>query len=269
MGNNEKMNFKMLFITQDDPFYVRLFFEEFFKNYGSLNEIKGVVIAEAMGKKSLLALARQMYSFYGPFDFLKVGFKYMGYKLLTGFNGFWKNTKSYSLAQLCKSYGIKVELEDDINSKKFLDYLKQMNLDLIVSVAAPLIFKKALIQLPRLGCINIHNAKLPKYRGMMPNFWQMYHDEKQMGITIHEINSKIDDGRIILQKEVQIEPNECLDSLIRRTKRIGAQYMIEAIDKIKSGDIAYIENDATEASYFSFPTRQDVRKFRAMGHKLL
>jgi methionyl-tRNA formyltransferase len=147
--------------------------------------------------------------------------------------------------------------------------VKGMNIDLIISVAAPVIFKKDIIQLPKYGCINIHHAKLPKYRGMMPNFWQMYHDEKRVGMTIHEINPKIDDGRIILQKEVDIDQRETLNALIKRTKRIGAHLMIEAIEMIRSGNVKYLENRADEGTYFSFPKREDVREFKKRGKKLI
>jgi methionyl-tRNA formyltransferase len=139
---------------------------------------------------------------------------------------------------------------------------------LIVSVAAPVLFKRDLISLPRIGCINIHNAKLPKYRGMMPNFWQLYHREKTTGITIHEINPKIDDGRILLQDEMEISEDETLDSLIRKTKKAGAHMMIEAIRRIKQEDVRYLENPATEGSYFSFPKREDVKEFKKRGGRI-
>ncbi len=269
MGNNEKVKLSVLFITQDDPFYVRLFFEEFFRIYEYLDEIKGVVIAQTMGKKSLFKLVEQMYNFYGPIDFLKMGSKYVSYKLWAILPGFLKTNGTYSLAQLCNHYGIDVIHRSDINSKEFLCRLEKMDLDLIISVAAPVIFKKDLIQLPKSGCINIHNAKLPKYRGMMPNFWQMYHNEEKVGITIHEINPKIDDGRIILQEEVDIEPNETLDSLIKRTKRIGARYIVKTINMIKSGNVKYLQNDAAEASYFSFPTKDDVKEFKRREKRIM
>ena len=219
--------FRLLFITQDDPFYVRLFFEEFFKHYKSLHEIAAVVIAHAMGKKSYAKLARQMYDFYGPVNFMKMGTKYALHKMLAHLPGAFRKNGGFNLAQLCGNYEIPVICESKINSTEFLEKVKGMNIDLIISVAAPVIFKKDIIQLPKYGCINIHHAKLPKYRGMMPNFWQMYHDEKRVGMTVHEINPKIDDGRIILQREVDIDQGETLDALIKRTKRIGAHLMIE------------------------------------------
>ena len=263
------MSFRILFITQDDPFYVRLFFEEFFKTYRSLDEIAGVVIAQAMGKKSVFELARQMYDFYGSLDFLRMGLRYAAYKSLAVAPTFLKANGHYTLEQLSRYYELDVIHQSDINAKPFLTKLEGMNLDLIISVAAPVIFKRNLIELPKHGCINIHHAPLPKYRGMMPNFWQLYHGEKSVGMTIHEINPGIDDGRIILQKDVDIRPEETLDSLIKRTKKIGSYFMVEAINLIKSGSVEYMDNPATEGTYFSFPTREDVKEFKRRGKKIM
>jgi methionyl-tRNA formyltransferase len=266
-NNHNPLN--ILFITQDDPFYVRLFFEEFFKNYKSLHEIKGVVIAHAMGKKSYANLAQQMYDFYGSVNFLRMGTKYALRKVLANLPVVFRNNGGCNLSQLCSFYGIPVIYENRINSNEFLNKVKDMNVDLIISVAAPVIFKKNIIDLPKYGCINIHHAPLPKYRGMMPNFWQMYHGEKSVGMTVHEINPKIDEGRIILQRQVDIEAEQTLDALIKRTKRIGAHLMIEAIEMIRAGKVGYIENRAEEGSYFSFPTREDVKEFRRRGKKII
>ena len=263
------MKFNILFITQDDPFYVRLFFETFFQAYRNLGEVKGIVIARAMGKKTLFQLARQMFNFYGPIDFFKMGLKYAFTKCMAQSPALFKANRCYSLGQLCEHYSIEMVKEDNINGETFLQKLKEKELDLIISVAAPVIFKPDLIQIPKYGCINIHSGKLPKYRGMLPNFWQMYHGEKTAGVTLHEINPGIDDGRIILQKDVPIEKNETLEQLIERTKRIGAHVMIEGIELIKSRNISYKDNPVSEGSYFSFPTRNDVIKFKRRGLRIM
>jgi methionyl-tRNA formyltransferase len=260
---------KILFITQDDPFYVRLFFEEFFRHSASIGEVKGVVIVQAMGKKSLSALARQMYCFYGPFNFLRVGLNYAGYKIMAKLAALLGGTSRFSISGLCRLYGIPVLSTSNVNSKEFLESIRPLELDLIVSVAAPVIFKEDLIGTAKLGCINIHNGMLPRYRGMLPNFWQMYHGEHEVGITVHEINKKLDDGRIILQEKVPIETGETLDKLIRRTKRLGAQVMIRALEAIRTETVEYLENSAEAGSYFSFPTRQDVVEFQRRGHRII
>jgi methionyl-tRNA formyltransferase len=261
--------FNILIITQDDPFYVRLFFEEFLKHYQSKEEIKSVVIAPAMGKKNLKKLIVQMYHFYGPVYFFKTGLKYVLYKMGDFISRYIVLERFYSISQLCRYYNVPVVHCNDVNSKSFLDTIRAFDLDLIVSVAAPQIFKEPLILVPRKGCINIHNSKLPKYRGMMPNFWQMLNGEKTVGITIHRINSGIDDGEILLQKETTIIDGESLDALIRRTKRLGATFMIDAIQSIKTNTVRPLPNPSASSTYYSFPSKNDVMEFRKKGFRLI
>lgn len=258
----------ILFITQDDPFYITVFFENFLKTYPSLDEIKGVVLCKTMGK-GRFELVKQLYNFYGLHDFIRMTGRYIRFKFLGYLCGKLQINRFYDLRQLLHFYNIPIIYTDEINSKEFLDEMASYNLDLIISVACPKIFRENLLCLPRFGCINIHTAKLPKYRGMMPNFWNMYNNEKTTGITIHKINAGIDDGEIILQKDVIIYPEECLDALIKKTKKVGAYIMIEAIHQIKEGTIQYIENDGTKSSYYSFPTEKDIKEFRKLGKRLL
>jgi len=261
--------FRVLFITQDDPFYVKLFFDEFFSHYQKLEEITGVVMAAPMAKKSPYRLARQMYDFYGPADFLRVGMRFAAYRALDAVSCLNPGNIPCSIKGLCGKYGIPVFNESRINSPEFLAKVRELAPDLIISVAAPVIFKKELIGIPRRGCINIHHGMLPRYRGMLPNFWQMYHGEERAGITVHELNEKLDDGRIILQEDTPIDPEETLDNLISRTKRLGAHLMIKAIGLIRSGNLSYRENRSEEGSYFTFPTRRDALEFRRKGKRIL
>ena len=274
MGNNQKLKsgrrdtFNILFITQRDPFYTRIFFEESLKRYPNLEEVKGIVICKTMGKKSLRKMTGQMYNFYGLRDFLRMGIKFIVHKLLAKTFGFLKVAKFYSIEQVFRFYNIEVIKRDDVKSTAFLQEMAGKNLDLIVSVAAPKIFKKPLLELPRYGCINIHTAKLPKYRGMMPNFWNLYNDEKNTGITIHTMDEKIDAGKIVLQKDVEIKEGESLNSLIKRTKRLGAELMLEALRQIKTGEVKYSNYPDVESSYYSFPKKEDVREFRRRGKRI-
>lgn len=264
-----KNRFSFIFITQNDPFYVRCFFEEFFRIYPHIEEIQAVVIQNPMGKRSFFALLKQMYTFYGLIDFFRMGLRYFKTKSLNKLSYVYPKSEWFGLKQLCQAKNITVLYQNGLHQPEFLDELRRKDLDLIISVAAPTIFKQELIELPRLGCINIHHAPLPRYRGMMPNFWQLYHGEKSVGITIHKIDSKIDEGEIILQRQVLINPSESLDALIKRTKRLGAHYLLEAIKMIQNGRVRYKKNRPEEGSYFSFPKREDVRKFRGMGYRLL
>jgi len=249
---------RILFITQDDPLYARIFFEEFLACYLQRESILGVVLCPAMGRESTMGLARQMLDFYGPIDFLRMLGRYLAVKL----------TRT-SLDRVCQRFGVPVYQEQDINRDAFSTGWRARNVDVIVSVAAPQVFRESLLSLPRKGCVNIHHAPLPRYRGMMPGFWQMYHSEPFAGITVHRMNSRIDAGEIILQREVPIRQEYSLDDLLRFSKRLGARCVIEALELIQSGRVRYMPNDTTQGSYFSFPTASDVREFRRRGKRLL
>jgi methionyl-tRNA formyltransferase len=268
MNDNQK-KYNILFITQEDPFYVKFFFEEFLKNYPDISEIKGVVICGTLGKKSFIKLLKQLYDFYGIRGFLIMGSRYIFKKTMGIISKIIKTKSWYSLDQLFLRYGICCEHRNDINSSVFVDKWTKEGIDIVISVASSVIFKEPLLTMPKWGCLNIHHAKLPRYRGMLPNFWQMYYNEKTAGITIHKINLKIDDGDIILQKEMEILPGETLNQLIGRSKKIGANLMIEAINQIKGNSLNPVKNDPKDSSYFTFPTKKDVKEFIKRGKRIL
>ena len=267
----EKDSMNIIFFTQEDPFYVKVFFDEFFKQYQHLDEIKAVVLSQPMGEKSTVKLAKQMYDFYGPIDFFRVGLQY-AYKKIRGKKsipkGSSRNTRTYTIRQLAELYGLDILERNDLNSPSFHSLIKQYDPDLFISIACPIIFKETLIKIPRLDAINIHNAPLPKYRGMLPNFWQLYHGEKEAGMTIHRIDTGLDTGDIVLQHFMPIAPHDSLHDLIVKTKKEGVNQVINVIEDFRNGSVKYSKMEG-EGSYFTFPNREDVREFKQKGKKIL
>lgn len=261
----------IVIVTQNDPFYVPIFFKELLKkNFSSKFNLKGVIIQVPLGKKSLKKLIPQMLNFYGPFYFMIYGFKYVVYNILNFiavkmFDGNFPFV--FSVEHILRKNNVNIIEIKNINSKENLDFLKTLNIDVIFSIAASQIFKKEILNLPKLGCFNIHTAKLPKNRGMMPNFWSLYNYdiEPQSALTIHKMDEKLDDGDILLQKEFELNPRESLDALIRRTKKMSSELFCEAIDILNKGNLNYIKNDVSLATYNTFPTKTDVKKFKGKG----
>jgi len=264
----------IIIITQDDPFYIPIFFKELFKHNISGNfELKGVVIQLPLGKKSIRKLLSQMLNFYGFINFFVIGVKFvllksLNYIAVKIFKG--KFFGAFSVEHVIRKNDIKILYLKDVNSPDSLQYLKTFNIDVIFSIAASQIFKKDILGLPSKGCFNIHTSKLPKNRGMMPNFWSLYNydNEPVSAITIHKMNEKLDDGEILLQREFNLNPKESLDSLIRKTKKMSAQLFLEAMKILDRNVQNFRKNDSTQASYHTFPTKEDVKKFKAKGLKL-
>ena len=265
----------VLLVTQDDPFYVPRFFEEFLALQPDEGvKIHGVVIQAPLGKKSFRALSQQMFDFYGPVDFLRLGCKFACFKVLNLlavklFRGQFPGVFSLEHLLLKRRWNT-IHLRN-VNSPEFLALLEKLQIDLLVSVAASQKFKPEVITKPRYGCINIHNSKLPKNRGMLPNFWSLYHCDTEpiSAMTVHKMNEALDDGLIVLQEPIELNPKESLDDLIIRTKRRNAHLIARAISLFKNGEPPYLPNDAAQATYNTFPTKEDVAKFKAKGLRLL
>src|SRR5207247_4870107 len=102
-----------------------------------------------------------------------------------------------------------------VNQPEFIEQVRTIAPDLIVSVAAPEIFKPDLLGIPRLGCINMHSGRLPAYRGMMPTFWQMLRGEPAVTITVHRMAEKLDAGDVLATRLFAIRRRDSVDRAIR------------------------------------------------------
>jgi methionyl-tRNA formyltransferase len=239
--------FKVIFITQDDPIYVREFFDEFFTLDWADISIHGIVLAPPMGKKRFADLIAQMWNFYGPVDFVRMGVRFVATRLAARLPSFLRLGRDITIRQIAERNRIPVTMVDDLNDSTFVQSVNQYGIDVLISVAAPQIIKTPLIEAPKQACIGLTSV----------------------GTTVHKINIGIDDGPILAQSETELLPNESLDSIIRRTKRRGAKLVLDVLRQLRDGSVIESPNDRKSGSYHSFPTKEDVAEFRRRGNKLL
>jgi len=117
-----------------------------------------------------------------------------------------------------------------------LNTLQRINPELNVVVAYGQIIPSEIIYLPKHDSINIHFSLLPKYRGASPVQWALLNGESQTGITLFRLNEKMDQGDILAQKTVPIHPEENSKELEERLAKIGADFLVETVSKIKTTD---------------------------------
>jgi methionyl-tRNA formyltransferase len=101
----------------------------------------------------------------------------------------------------------------------------------------------------------------------MPTFWVLKNGEEETGVSVFFVDEGIDSGPILVQKRIPISRNESQRDLILKTKKIGMDAIIEALDLIYSGEYTLIPNDESKMTYYSFPSRNDVREFKKLGKK--
>jgi len=134
--------------------------------------------------------------------------------------------------------------------------IKKLQSDLLVVVAYGKILPREVLEIPRLGCINIHGSLLPKYRGASPIQHAILKGEKLTGVTSQYISDEIDAGDIILAKSTQIAENETSADLFDRLAVLGAQLLSETIDAIKHGKATRAPQNHNEATYAPKLTKQ-------------
>lgn len=256
---------KIEFLTEDNPLYVLPFFQEFLPRYGSEFEITQISSCRTMGKRSRRQLFNQLLNLYGPIGMARIIARWGTARALGLLPRSRDSKRFHTLAQLCSAYKIPLVRIGTPNAPEFLASVKERKSDLIASVSCPYIFKEALLNLPPMGCVNIHHAPLPKYKGMMPTFWQMFQGEKKVGVTVHYMNAKVDEGAALFQGEMEIEPGESLDRLIQRSKRHGAHCMARVLQQLAGKTQTTITLDHSQTSYFTFPTNEQIREFRRRG----
>lgn len=239
-------------ITQQEPFVVPVLLEELLA--AKSDRIAAIFIADDPRAEGLPATIRRWASVFDTWTFIRYGLRYLRAKL-TGAGP----------AQVARRFGVRVEQVPDVNAPEFLDRLRALEVDLVISVSCPQILRKRLLALPRLGCINVHAGPLPRYRGMLPTFWVLYEHERETAVTVHVMNERLDDGPIILQEPVPIAPDETQAGLMRRCKLIGGRLLSQAIDLFEMGEVQTRPNPSEEATYHSFPTPAEAARFRREG----
>jgi methionyl-tRNA formyltransferase len=265
-GNRKGGNFmRVTFLTQEDPLYILPFFDSFFQQELREIEVTAIFACRSMGNRKRTKLLRELLTLYGLSGFTKLLGLQVWSKLSesTGLSDILGTAQS--IRQTAGQHGILYKRIDDPNSQDSIALIDGQRPDVLVSVACPFILKTPLLRLPTMAALNIHHAPLPLYKGMMPTFWQMYHGETSVGITIHSMSEKLDEGEILFQDSTPILPGETMHLLIRRSKRYGAHVMLQILQSFASGTPPQPLTKAAESSYFSFPTVADMKEFHRRG----
>ncbi|KPQ13952.1 MAG: formyltransferase [Algoriphagus marincola HL-49] len=251
---------RIVIITQNEPFYLAENLHYLYEILPKHSQIVGCVVNDVspFGKKeTFFQKAKKTRAIFGDQFFFFYAFKFIISKL----------SQRKNVLKFLKNKGIPViQLTTNINSDLSVEKIKSFKPDILISILGNQIFKEPIIKLATKGCLNLHTALLPKYRGLMPTFWVLKNNEKYTGVSVFFVDKGIDSGPIVVQKRIEIG-NKTQQELIKKTKKLGMEAIAEAVDLIEKDQISLIPNDANQKSYFSFPTREDVEVFLKNGKK--
>lgn len=247
---------KAVYLTTDDPIYLPAFYDRVLREQSG--ETLAVFVAPPLYRKQTALDAALRYArTFGALDAARLTARIVG----TGL-------RRQSIASACARWNVRCEDAQDVNAPDFLERLRAMGADLLISVSCPQIFKRPIIELPSRGVLNIHGAILPHYRGVLPSFWMLANGEKRAGVSIYFVNEKIDAGDRCGLRIFDIRDDDSLDSFLRRSKAIAAELLLEVLEKVEAGTAAREPLNLAEGSYFSWPDAAAVKRFRAAGRRI-
>lgn len=254
-------------LTQEDSFVI----PENIKLLGEMKNIDLIAVVKIDAAGSLVNKKTLFIKGFGIFQVAKMGLVSIFTATLNMLDacfffklGFLKSLKSVAI-----TYNSKYKIMSDPNDKSNIDWLKNLNIDLIVSYSAPCVFKIELLNVPQFGCINLHCSLLPNYAGLLPSFWTLYHKSDTYGATVHKMDDKIDNGVILGQVKIPRPIRPSMFKVIRDTKRAGGHLMVSVINKILCGNVTEQPNNIGSQDYFSWPTIEQIKAFRRDGGRLI
>ncbi len=155
-----------------------------------------------------------------------------------------------SVAELAAFHNIPVFAPEDINHPLWVNKIRELKPEILFSFYYRQMLKKSILEIPPLGCLNLHGSLLPEYRGRCPINWAIINGEKETGVTLHYMTPKPDDGDIVCRKKINISDNDTAKSLYDKTTISAADMLNEILPLIKAGNAPRQPQDHSQATYF-------------------
>ena len=146
-------------------------------------------------------------------------------------------------------HGLTVYQPKSLRNDEAMELVKEIAPDCIVVAAYGKILPKAMLDLPKYGCINVHGSLLPKYRGSAPIQWSVINGEKETGVTIMQMAEGVDTGDMLYQKAIPIGIDDTAESMFEKLSDLGGEMIVEALDLLEEGKLTPIKQDETLATH--------------------
>ncbi|MGC1661298.1 MAG: methionyl-tRNA formyltransferase [Candidatus Acidiferrales bacterium] len=168
-------------------------------------------------------------------------------------------TASSPVKDVALEAGLAVYQPEKIRSESAHDYFRRVVPDCVVIIAYGQIIPASLIEIPRLGWINLHGSLLPKYRGAAPIAWAVLNDESRTGLTTMRIDAGLDTGPVLLRAETEIGPDETAPELSARLAELGAPLIAWTLRGLANDEITPAAQDSSKATHARPLKKEDGR----------
>ncbi len=149
---------------------------------------------------------------------------------------------------LALEHGLPVFQPDTLRTEEAEKHIRELAPDVIVVAAYGKLLPKAVLEIPKFGCINVHGSLLPKYRGAAPIQWAVIHGEQTAGVTTMYMAEGMDTGDMLLKAETPVGPEETAGELFDRLKLLGAELLGDTLEQLEQGSLRRTPQNEAEAT---------------------
>lgn len=164
-------------------------------------------------------------------------------------SGRGKKLKKSEVKERAELLNLPIFQPDKIKKNENIEFLKQYDADVIVVVAYGQILSKEILEYPKFGCINVHASLLPSLRGAAPLNWAIINGNNKSGVTTMMMDIGLDTGDMLLKSEIYIDEHMCVGELHDKLMVMGAELLIETLNKVENNELIRIKQDETLSSY--------------------
>ena len=162
-----------------------------------------------------------------------------------------KNVSYPPVKEKALEHGLTVYQPIKARDPEFIEEMQKLAPDVMVVVAFGQILPKAILDIPKYGCVNVHASLLPKYRGAAPIQWAVIRGEKVSGVTTMQMDVGLDTGDMLLKEEVVLDKNETGGSLHDKLSTIGGELLIRTLKGLEEGSIQAEKQDDSKAGEYA------------------
>jgi methionyl-tRNA formyltransferase len=157
------------------------------------------------------------------------------------------------------AHGVQLLQPEKIRPPEAHAALAALEPEIIIVAAYGKILPRAVLELPRLGCVNVHASLLPRYRGAAPIQWAIARGERETGITLMQMEEGLDTGPILIQRSCPIREDDTGESLGKRLSLLGGELLAEGLPKLERGELRATRQDDSQATLAPILKREDAR----------
>ena len=156
-----------------------------------------------------------------------------------------------------KAISLGLKVYSPIKLRSDYEFIKELNPDMIITCAYGQILCEEILNIPKLGCFNLHGSLLPKYRGSAPIHYALLNGDEKTGITLMYMDKGMDSGDMIAKEEIKIEDNDNIESLTNKLSIIASNMIIKYLPSLIDGTNNRVKQDISKVTFSPIITRED------------